>query len=807
MFAVWKENEVVIHYAVASDSTDKGTVSKESETVKVDTGTHQGSVASPASSMYAFDYWTCDDGTEPISTDATFVPSKGSSGIYEEHTYYAHFKLNKATVTVHHYLKGTTIPVAEDTTSSEVIDTSYTAQPATTFLEGFTGYSLTANSYDPRQTVTIVAAGNTITIYYTLPLTIAAKTDSKTYDGSPLDGAYTISGELSTDTATITDALGTAPSITNVSESPKKYLTAAEQANITGIPSYYTVIYTPGTLTITKASLTITADSNSKVYDGTPLTDNGWQDTDPVGLKGTDAVKSVTVTGTITNVGTESNVPSAAVVKNGDVDVTANYEIEYVNGTLEISKRTVTLTSESGEKPYDGTALTKPTVTVGGDGFVEGEATEIKATGSVTTVAEGEVTNTIVYAEGTNFKADNYTITKNEGKLKITASSKALVIESSTKSWTYDGTTHTDEVYTVTYDGTAATADESGKVFTLSTGDTVTITATAEGVKDYDASYSENNTYTYVVSNAGSYSDVTANVGTLSINKRTVTLTSESGEKPYDGTALTKPTVTVGGDGFVEGEATEIKATGSVTTVAEGEVTNTIVYAEGTNFKADNYTITKNEGKLKITASSKALVIESSTKSWTYDGTTHTDEVYTVTYDGTAATADESGKVFTLSTGDTVTIAPDTYGVKDYDADYNANNRYTYTIKNGTTDATGNYSNITTTFGTLSILKREVTLTSASGSKWFDGTPLRVATVTVSGDGFVDGEGATYNVTGYRTEVGTSNNDFTYKLNENTKAKNYKITTVIGKLTILAELEKNAPQAGYLGVQFGECFE
>jgi len=71
---------------------------------------------------------------------------------------------------------------------------------------------------------------------------------------------------------------------------------------------------------------------------------------------------------------------------------------------------------------------------------------------------------------------------------------------------------------------------------------------------------------------------VTANVGTLSIDKRTVTLTSESGEKPYDGTPLTKPTVTVGGDGFVEGEATDIKATGSVTTVAEGEVTNTITY-------------------------------------------------------------------------------------------------------------------------------------------------------------------------------------------------------------------------------------
>ena len=98
----------------------------------------------------------------------------------------------------------------------------------------------------------------------------------------------------------------------------------------------------------------------------------------------------------------------------------SNVEFMIVDGTLEIAKRTVTLTSESGEKPYDGTALTKPEVTVSGDGFVEGEATNIKATGSVTTVAEGEVTNTITYTEGANFKADNYTITKNEGKLKIT---------------------------------------------------------------------------------------------------------------------------------------------------------------------------------------------------------------------------------------------------------------------------------------------------------------------------------------------------------------------------------------------------
>ena len=38
------------------------------------------------------------------------------------------------------------------------------------------------------------------------------------------------------------------------------------------------------------------------------------------------------------------------------------------------------------------------------------------------------------------------------------------------------------------------------------------------------------------------------------------------------------------------------------------------------------------------------------------DAETHTDEVYTVTYDGTAVTADSTGKVFTLPTGDKITI-------------------------------------------------------------------------------------------------------------------------------------------------------
>lgn len=83
---------------------------------------------------------------------------------------------------------------------------------------------------------------------------------------------------------------------------------------------------------------------------------------------------------------------------------------------------------------------------------------------------------------------------------------------------------------------------------------------------------------------------------------------------------------------------------------------------------------------------------------------------------------------------------------------------------------------------TYFITKRDVKLTSASAEKEYDGTPLTNNTVTA--EGFVNGEGATYNVTGMQTAVGSSENNFTYTLNSNTKAVNYTITPKYGTLTV-----------------------
>ena len=147
-------------------------------------------------------------------------------------------------------------------------------------------------------------------------------------------------------------------------------------------------------------------------------------------------------------------------------------------------------------------------------------------------------------------------------------------------------------------------------------------------------------------------------------------------------------------------------------------------------------------------------------------------------YDGTAKTPGVSLKVKVGSEIKTLAEGRD-FKCTYYD-NVNANSEGNY--PRISIEAIGNYAgSIVTNFV---IAPREVTLTSGSASKVYDGTALVNSMVTVGGDGFVDGEGASYTYTGSRTIVGSSANAFSYTLNDNTKASNYTITTANGKLTV-----------------------
>ena len=87
---------------------------------------------------------------------------------------------------------------------------------------------------------------------------------------------------------------------------------------------------------ITLRPITITAASAMKVYDGTELTDDGYEIIDG-SLAPAQTLDSVTVTGSQTEVGSSPNVPSDAVITDdAQVVVTANYNITYEDGTLKV---------------------------------------------------------------------------------------------------------------------------------------------------------------------------------------------------------------------------------------------------------------------------------------------------------------------------------------------------------------------------------------------------------------------------------------------------------------------------------------
>ena len=764
---------------------------------------------------------------------------------------------------------------------------------------------------------------------------MTSATDSKPYDGTALTKhEVTVTGDGFVKGEGATYKVTGSQTLVGSSDNEFTY-----ELNKGTNADNYTITTKSGQLTVTdraetdKFEITVEANSKEEKYTGEKQSVTGFKKTEFT-VNG----KKYTVSGLTSKAeGTDSGdyttaIEGTAVVKDADEnDVTKQFNVKTKVGKLSITKRAVKMTSATDSKPYDGTALTKHEVTVTGDGFVKGEVTDIKATGSITTV--GKVTNTITYTPSDKFKEKNYTITKHEGELSVTEKSiipdgpntpeekKTGIKVTALKDTTYSGNEQKKEpVIEDTKTGKTLDKDDYSLSYSSDVTNAGTVTITVTGKGNYTGEFEV----------------------TYKILPRKVTLKSETASKPYDGTALTKPAVTVSGDGFVKGEVSDIKATGSVTTVSEGEVTNKITFTKETDYKDGNYTIFKEEGKLSITAQSidpgtdpekpnpdytgakvnspkdsvydgnehkwiptvtdkadKKLeagtdyTVEYSTKNFkdvgtikvtitgkgNYTGTvtrtykvtpkeyTVTTESATKTYSGTALTA--GGKVegivsdekveFTTTGSQTevgtskntyefvwksakatnYTLAKESIGKltvkaksiipddKDTpesdktgitvsepsDSKYDgkehkevltvtdtktgkelvAGTDYSVTYSSDLVNAgtvkvmvagLGNYSGSFTK--TYKITKRSVTLTSATVSKVYDGSALTNTSITVSGDGFVEGEGASYEITGTQTSVGNSANAFEYKLNENTLASNYNITKVVGTLTITA---------------------
>ena len=560
--------------------------------------------------------------------------------------------------------------------------------------------SLSADNY----IITYTGADLTIT---KATLNIVADAQTKAYGTADPALTYTVTGLANGDTnAIITGAL------TRVAgEAAGTY--AIEQGSIAATGDY-DVVYTGADLTITKATLNIVADAQTKAY-GTAdpaltYTVTGFENGDDLTI----------LTGALTRVAGEA--VGTYAIEQGTLDA-PNYTITYTGADLTITKATLNIVADAKTKAY-GTADPALTYTV--TGFENGDDLTI-LTGALTRVA-GEAVGTYAIDQGT-LNAANYTINYTGADLTITKATLNIVADAKTKAY---GTADPALTYTVT-------GFENGDDINIITGSLSRTAGEAAGTYPItQGSLAVSGNYTINYTGAD-----------LTITKATLNIVADAKTKAY-GTADPALTYTV--TGFENGDDITI-LTGALTRVA-GEAVGTYAIEQGT-LDAANYTINYTGADLTITKATLNIVADAKTKAY---GTVDPVLTYTVT-------GFENGDDLTILTGALTRVAGEAVG--------------TYAIGQGTLDA-ANYM-ITYTGADLTITKATLNIVADAKTKAY-GTADPALTYTVTG--FENGDDINI-ITGALTRV-AGEAVGTYAIGQGTlDAANYTINYTGADLTII----------------------
>ena len=724
--------------------------------------------AEPKLDGYVFSGWSTSDAS--ISDGQFKMPGKdvtltGSWTLRSDLSY-----------TVNYYWNGTTNKVAPSKTEDGQTFGARITDEVPISVDGYT--ALKNQTCD----LTIGTGTNVINFYYYKNVTLTANSDTAVYDGEE----HSVSGFTGAPDSADFSAVTVGAKGMNVGTYDAKF---AENTvgTVDATAKYIVAEANDGKLTITpidSVTVTITGNTGSRPYSGAEqsVTDYTVSTSNP--LLYTEA--DFTFTGTAKAAGTDAGSYEMGLTPAQFENTNPNFEnVTFIvtDGKLTITPRSVKLTSETAEKVYDGMPLTRPDVTVTGDGFVAGEVSGIHATGSVTNVSDGKQTNTIVYTTTDSFKDGNYTITKSEGELEITPMTDkvTVTVTGNNGSVGYDGNEHSVTGYTTAIDNQLYTVSD----FTF-TGEAIAKGTDANTYKmGLKAEQFENNNTNFT------NVEFAVTDGSLQINPRSVKLTSATDEKVYDGQPLTNGVVTVSGDGFVKGEGAAYNVTGSQTNVGSSD--NTFTYMLNPGTKAGNYAIEQKEGTLTVTpvTAEVTVTITGNKSTVTYNGAEHSVTGYKVeSISNPLYTAADFAFSGTASvTGTDAGSYP--MGLKA--------EQFQNTSKN--------FTNVkfVVNDGELTINPMPLTITAGSDSKAYNGTPLTNDTFTrtslAAGDTL-----ASVTVTGSQTDVGSSDNvasDAKLVRGDRDVTANYAIKYLPGTLTVTKNESAKLTAEAYKGVYDG----
>lgn len=458
-------------------------------------------------------------------------------------------------------------------------------------IGGASGGTFNAGNYS------ITYANGTLTVT-ARPIGVTAANQSRAYgSANPSSGAVSVSsGTLVNGDTLGTASLSTTATATTAANQTAP-LTPSAQSFTAGTAGNYAITYVNGTLTITPAPLTITANNASKTY-GDTLTslDLGFSSS---GLQNGELIDV-----TLASAGT----PATASVAGGPYAITAsnatdagvfgppafnagNYSITYNNGALTISPAPLAVTANDAGKTYDGLAWSGGNG-VAYSGFVNSEnAGALGGSLSYGGSAQGAVNANSYSITPQGLTSGNYAISFNNGALTI--SPAQLTVNMTAADKTYDGTLAATPTFTVTgglvgsetvgFTGTAsfASKDVANGIVVTDNGDSGTVDGTNGGL-------------------AGNYIILPINSTTANITPAPLTVTASNALKIYDnrpwsgGNGMSYAGLAVGETGAVLGGAPVYGGSAQGATGAGSYVISLSGLTSG------NYTITFRDGVLTI---------------------------------------------------------------------------------------------------------------------------------------------------------------------------------------------------------------
>ena len=297
----------------------------------------------------------------------------------------------------------------------------------------------------------------------------------------------------------------------------------------------YFLLMMTGVIMVKNENLIITSGSVEATYNGEEIKCETIKIIDGELAKG-HSIEAV-FTGSLVNVGVTTNTYYYKIVDSEGVEVTDNYVVKKLEGTITVNKRTINIRATDATKPYDGTPLTSVSAgyqLVSGE-LVQGHTLEVSPYGEITNVGmtNNELHYTITDSEG-NIVTGNYDVVVTPGVLAVTQIS--IVITSLDASKAYDGTPLEKDECKITM---GELVDYTGdgipdhKLVTKTTG-----TITNPGV--------EKNTFEYEIIDIHTGDVVTSNYqiepvyGTLTVVSNDLVFMGRSFEMEYNGLACPK---------------------------------------------------------------------------------------------------------------------------------------------------------------------------------------------------------------------------------------------------------------------------